>query len=60
MDTHARSIRELTWNKCTVYGSMVQIRDFTVQTGIPISREQYYNLKSAFTSAKKNIGRMGQ
>ncbi len=48
MDAHAQSIRKLTWDKCTVYGNIVQQRDFHATTGIPISREQYNNIKTAY------------
>jgi hypothetical protein len=59
MDTHAQNIRELTWDKCTVYGNMVQLREFHIVTGIPISREQHTNIKAAYTSAKKKYWKDG-
>jgi hypothetical protein len=37
MDPHAQNIRKLTWDKCTVYSNMVQLREFHIVTGIPIS-----------------------
>jgi hypothetical protein len=59
MDVHAQSIRKLTWDKCTVYGNIVQQRDFHATTGIPISREQYNNIKAAYASAKKKFWKEG-
>jgi hypothetical protein len=59
MDAHAQSIRKLTWDKCTVYGNMVQLREFHITTGIPISREQYTNIKAAYASAKKKYWKEG-
>jgi hypothetical protein len=38
MDRHSQNIRELTWDKCTVYGNLVPLREFHIATGIPISR----------------------
>ncbi len=59
MDAHAQNIRKLTWDKCTVYGNMVQLREFHIVTGIPISREQHTNIKAAYTSAKKKYWKEG-
>jgi len=55
MDAHAQRIKKLTWDKCTVYGNMEQLREFHAITGIPISREHHTNLKAAYTAAKKEI-----
>jgi hypothetical protein len=59
MDAHAQSIRKLTWDNCTVYGNMVQLREFHATTGIPISREQYNNIMTAYASAKKKFWKEG-
>ncbi len=59
MDRHAQNIKELTWDKCTVYGNMVPLREFHIATGIPISREQHTNIKAAYTSAKKKYCKDG-
>jgi hypothetical protein len=59
MDSHSQSIRKLTWDKCTVYGNIIQQRDFHAATGIPISREQYSNIKTAYASAKKKFWKDG-
>jgi hypothetical protein len=59
MDAHMQSIRKLTWDKCTVYGNMVQLREFHATTGLPISREQHTNIKAAYASAKKKYWKEG-
>ncbi len=55
MNRHSQNIRELTWDKCTVYSNLVPLREFHIATGIPISREQHANIKAAYTSAKKKF-----
>jgi hypothetical protein len=59
MEAHAQRIKKLTWDKCTVYGNMVQLREFHAITGIPISREHHTNLKAAYTAAKKKYWKEG-
>jgi hypothetical protein len=59
MDRHSQSIRELTCDKCTVYGNFVPLREFNIATGIPISREQHSNIKAAYMSAKKKFWKEG-
>ncbi len=49
----------MTWDKCTVYGNIIQQRDFHAITGIPISREQYSNIKTAYAAAKKKYWKEG-
>jgi hypothetical protein len=38
---------------------MVQLREFHITTGIPISREQYTKIKAAYASAKKKYWKEG-
>jgi hypothetical protein len=59
MDRHSQNIRELTWDRCTVYGNFVPLREFHIATGIPISREQHTNIKAAYMCAKKKFWKEG-
>jgi hypothetical protein len=56
MRTHYQTIRTLAWKNCTINGTMVSIRNFNAHTGIPFTREQYYDLK---TGQGKNSLRRG-
>jgi hypothetical protein len=57
MGAHEQNIRKLTWDKCTVYGSMVPLREFHILTGIPISREQHTSIKAAYRQPRKSSGK---
>jgi hypothetical protein len=57
--THFQSISKLSWADCTVNGTFVGIRHFNAHTGIPLNREQYYGLKTAYTRARKKIFKVG-
>jgi hypothetical protein len=59
MGAHEQNIRKLTWDKCTVYGSMVPLREFHILTGIPVSREQHTSIKAAYTAAQKKFWEEG-
>jgi hypothetical protein len=59
MQTHYQSIRRLAWKNCTINGSMVSIRLFNDHTGIPFTREQYYDLKTAYNRARKKFFKDG-
>jgi uncharacterized protein (UPF0128 family) len=53
MHQHGKEIRKITWNDCTVNGNFVPIRNFNEHTRLPLTREQYYDLKTAYTKARK-------
>jgi len=53
MNNFKASVMSLTWSKCTVYGEFTQFGNFFHQTGIPITQNQYENLKKSFEIAKK-------
>ena len=55
IQAHNQSIRQLTWEKCTVNGRFIVIAYFNEHTNIPLTREQYYDLKTAYTRAKKKF-----
>jgi hypothetical protein len=38
---------------------MVNIRNFNAHTGVPLNREQYYDLKTAYTRARKKFFKEG-
>jgi hypothetical protein len=53
MQQHGNEIRKITWSDCTVNGNFVPIRNFNEHTRLPLTREQYYDLKTAYTKARK-------
>jgi hypothetical protein len=53
MHLHGNEIRKITWSNCTVNGTFIPIRNFNAHTGLPLTREQYYDLKKAYTKARK-------
>ena len=53
MHLHGKEIRQITWNNCTVNGTFIPIRNFNEHIGLPLTREQYYDLKKAYTKARK-------
>jgi hypothetical protein len=55
MDMHGIAIRALRWQDCTINGAFVPIRQFNEHVGIPFTREQYYDLKTAYTRARKKL-----
>jgi hypothetical protein len=59
MRTHSGIINRLSWKDCTVNGTFVGIRMFNEHTGIPLNREQYYDIKSAYTRARKKFFKEG-
>ncbi len=59
MRTHYQTIHTLTWKDCTINGTMVNIRNFNAHTGVPLNREQYYDLKTAYTRARKKFFKEG-
>jgi hypothetical protein len=59
MRTHSGTINKLCWKDCTVNGTFVGIRMFNEHTGIPLNREQYYDIKSAYTRARKKFFKEG-
>jgi hypothetical protein len=42
-----------------VNGTFVGIRLFNEHTGLPLNREQYYDLKSAYTKTRKKMLKEG-
>jgi hypothetical protein len=59
MDRHGIAIRALRWQDCTVNGAFVPIRHFNEHVGIPLTREQYYDLKTSYTRARKKMHKDG-
>jgi hypothetical protein len=59
MQTHFRVISKLSWKDCTVNGTFVGIRMFNEHTGLPLNREQYYDIKSAYARARKKFFKEG-
>jgi hypothetical protein len=57
MQIHGKEIRKITWSNCTINGTFVPIRNFNEHTGLPLTREQYYDLKTAYTRAKKKFNK---
>jgi hypothetical protein len=57
--THFQTISKLSWIDCTVNGSFISIRYFNEHTGIPFTREQYYDMKTAYTRARKKYHKDG-
>jgi hypothetical protein len=59
MDRYGQAIRSLKWDDCTVNGTFVPIRHFNEHVGVPFTREQYYDLKTAYTAAHKKFNKVG-
>jgi hypothetical protein len=59
MDRHGVAIRALRWQDCTINGAFVPIRQFNEHVSIPFTREQYYDLKTAYTRARKKMHKDG-
>jgi hypothetical protein len=55
MQLHGKEIRKITWSNCTINGIFVPIRNFNEHTGLPLTRKQYYDLKTAYTKAHKKF-----
>jgi hypothetical protein len=55
MDRHGIALRTLRWQDCTINGAFVPIRQFNKHVGIPFTREQYYDLKTSYTRARKKM-----
>jgi hypothetical protein len=59
MDRYGIALRALRWNDCTVNGAFVSIRQFNEHVGIPFTRDQYYDLKTSYTKARKKFHKEG-
>jgi hypothetical protein len=59
MRLHGNSVRKITWQTCTLNGTFVPIRNFNEHIGIPLTREQYYDLKTAYARARKKFNKDG-
>jgi hypothetical protein len=54
MHLHGKEIRKITWSNCTINGTFIPIRNFNAHTGLPLTREQYYDLKTHTLRHVKN------
>jgi hypothetical protein len=59
MNTHFQAISKLTWNDCRVNGILVSIQLFNEHTALPLNRDQYYDMKTAYTRARKQFFKEG-
>jgi hypothetical protein len=60
MNNLEQNVLSLTWKKCTVNDEFTQFANFQHQTGIPVTKIQYDNLKKCYEIAKKCLHEDGK